>query len=65
MADEVDRARAGASSSRIVTEMGGVSDGRNTPTERIVRSWISPVSASTASPSLVTQPNAMCAAPMA
>ena len=35
------------------------------PNERMVRSWTSPVSGSTARPSVSTQPSAMCAAPIA
>ena len=58
-------AAAVAGSSRIVTSIGGVSDARSTPNDRIVRSCTSPVSGSTASDSDVTQPSAMCAAPIA
>jgi hypothetical protein len=45
--------------------MTGVSFARITPNDLIVRSRTSPVSVSTAMPSLSTQPRAMCAAPIA
>ncbi len=47
-----------------VTSIGGVSVARRTPKLRMVRSCTSPA-ASTASPSLVTHPRAMWAAPTA
>ncbi len=54
----------GPEAGSISTSIAGVSIARGTPNERIVRSWTSPA-ASTASPSDVTQPMAMWAAPMA
>ena len=60
-----DRASGGPGSSTIVTSIGGVSFARMIPNERMVRSCTSPVSGSTARPSVSTHPSAMCAAPIA
>ena len=52
-------------SSTSSTTIGGVSFARRIPNERMVRACTSPVAGSTASPSVSTQPSAMCTAPIA
>ena len=55
---------AGRSSASTSISIVGVSTARTTPKDRMVRSWISPVSGSTAIDSLRTSPSPMCAAPV-
>src|SRR4051794_12418402 len=58
-------ARGASVDGTISTVTGGIARAGMIPNDRIVRSSTSPVSAATASPSVSTQPSAMCVAPIA